>query len=124
MWRRKSPTWRALAEGGDISYLVKALRERDKRLTFLDAKLMPVENPDRQQLRLALRQREASWRDILRSNVPQGRMVLQQLLGVPIRVASHADRPSWMADPRPEGLLAGMVQGLASPSGIEPESQP
>jgi hypothetical protein len=108
-----------IASGGDIPQLVTGLKDRDRRLKLLDARLAPKEARDREPLRLALEQRVADWRKILRSNAKQGRMVLQQLVG-PLAVHSNNNRPSWLAQPRPEGLLVGMVQGVASPTGLEP----
>jgi hypothetical protein len=101
-----------IASGGDIPQLVTALKDRDRRLKLLDARLAPKEARDRETLRLALEQRVADWRKILRSNAKQGRMVLQQLVGQLVVLANN-DRRSWLAQPRPQGLLVGMV-----PNGI------
>ena len=105
-----------IAEGGDIPALASALKERDRTLKLLDARLAIREAPDRERLRLALEQRVAEWRGILRANPRQARMVLQQLIG-PITVEG-APRPSWVATPRPGGLLVGLstVHGVASPT--------
>ena len=65
----------------------------------------------------------AEWRDVLRQHPREARMVLQQLIK-PIELHSEADRPAWLAKIRPEGLLAGMVHGMASPPGFEPGFQP
>jgi hypothetical protein len=50
-------------------------------------------------------------------------MVLQQVVR-PILLHNEADRPAWIAKPRPAGLLAGMVYCLASPAGFEPAFWP
>lgn len=47
----------------------------------------------------------------------QGRMVLQQLVR---EIEVHSEPvPESLATPRPAGLLAGMVLGVASPTGFE-----
>ena len=58
------------------------------------------------------------WRQILRQNPKQARIVLQQLVG-PLHVW-HSEQ-KWTGVPKPEGLLVGMVHGLASPTGVVPE---
>ena len=95
-------------DGNEIPALVAMLKERDKRLKVLDSRLAPRDTPDRQALETALLQRVADWRGILRSNPKQGRVVLQQLVGE-ISLHSTADRPHWLATPRPAGLLVGLV---------------
>jgi recombinase/recombinase-like zinc beta ribbon protein len=110
----------AIAAGGDIPALTSALKERDKQLRVLDARLVPHEPAERETLRAALEQRVSEWKTILRSNPRQARMVLQQLIG-PITVEGEP-KPAWMAQLKSGGLLAGMVMGLhmASPTGFEP----
>jgi hypothetical protein len=118
--------------------LVSALEERKRRLTALDASL-GTDLPDRTRLRAALEQRVADWRDVLRPETPQGRQVLRQILGpIHIRVysgdvgdlqaaAGHPVtpgphdvvdfEPTWYAETRPEGLLSGLIQSVASTGG-------
>ena len=67
----------------------------------------PRETLDRELLRLALEQRVAEWRIVLRSNPRQGRVILQQPVAE-IRLHS-TDRPRWLATPRPSGLLVGLA---------------
>jgi hypothetical protein len=55
---------------GDIPALVAMLKDRDKKLKQLDARLAPRETPDRERLRLALEQRVDEWRGILRERPP------------------------------------------------------
>ena len=110
----------AIALGGNIPAVVQLLKERDKRLKALDAILAkPPALPAREKLRAALEQRVEDWREVLRSNTPQARMVLQQLVG-PITMPETTERPRWLAQPQPAGLLVGMVHGVASPTGFEP----
>jgi hypothetical protein len=105
-----------VAQGGDTPALVAMLKDRDKRLKQLDTQLVPREAPDREALRLALMQRVAEWRGILRANARQGRMVLQQLVGS-ITVCAD-ERPSWLATSRSAALLVGMVPCCHSLRGI------
>jgi hypothetical protein len=46
-----------VAAGGGLTTLIQALTDREKRLRYLEAKLVPVVDPDRQKLRHALEQR-------------------------------------------------------------------
>jgi hypothetical protein len=116
---------RGIAQGGDIPALAVALSERDKRLKVVNAQLArPVHLPDREVLKAALELRTANWRDVLRGpHVAQARVVLQHLLDLPIRVHNEP-MPKWMAAARPEGLLVGLVQSVASPAGFEPAFWP
>ena len=118
----------AIAAGGDIPALVKELQKRDKELKALDVKLArPVlAMPEREGLREALRLRGGQWRDVLRGpHVAQARLVLQHLIELPIQIRwDHNTPPKWATKSRPGGLLAGLIQNVASPSGIEPESRP
>lgn len=50
---------------------------------------------------------------------PQARIVLQHLLDLPIRIHNEP-KPKWMASARPEGLAVGLIQSVASPTGIAP----
>jgi hypothetical protein len=43
-------------------------------------------------------------------------MVVQQLVGT-IEVCA-SPRPAWLAEPRPAGLLVGLVHHVASPTGV------
>ena len=128
---------KAVAVGGeDIPSIVKMLKDRDKRLRVLDAKLS-AEPPDRAKLREALEQRRQDWRAILRSNVAQARVVLQQLIALPLVVEAEPV-PSyikegdhrgweWLAKARPYGLLVGLtptVHDVVSPGGVEPPFSP
>jgi site-specific DNA recombinase len=115
----------AIAQGGDIPSLSKALKDRDKQLQALDAQLrQPVVLPDRDVLRAALELRTADWRTVLRGpHVAQARLVLQHLLDLPMRVF-NAPKPKWIAAAKPEGLAVGLVQLVASPPGFEPGFQP
>jgi len=85
----------AIAVGGNIPVLVKQLAERDQRLKTIDTKLAkPVTFADRDALRAALERRAGEWRDILRSkHLEQGRMVLQHLIDLPIRVHNEPMPP-------------------------------
>jgi hypothetical protein len=96
-----------------------------RRLRDLDAKLAtPVVTPDREALRRALELRSGQWRDILRGkHVEQGRLILQHLVDLPIRIMNDP-RPTWMTQTRPNGMLVGMIQKVASPPGFEPGFQP
>lgn len=127
----------AITAGGQIEELVAALKERKRRLTTLDFSLR-AETPDRERLRPALEQRIADWRDVLRQEARQGRQVLRQVVR-PIQVrpfdegggtffeptrlvdaegwTRQDDVPWWEAPFKPEGLLVGLIQSLASPTG-------
>ena len=109
----------AIATGGDIPALAKALSERDRALKAIDAKLARVVVlPDRDALKAALELRSADWRKVLRGpHVAQARIVLQHLLDLPIRI-HNAPEPKWMASARPEGLATGLGKwtgGFRSP---------
>jgi hypothetical protein len=108
----------AIAAGGNIPELVAALQKRERDLKALDAKLAkPVVVADRDVLKAALELRTADWRNILRGpHVQQARLVLQHLLDLPIRIHNEP-KPKWVAAARPEGLMAGLVQSVASPRG-------
>jgi len=105
----------AIATGGDIPALALALKERDKRLRALESRLVPRARPDRDALREALTLRAAEWRTVLRGNVRQAKMVLQNLIG-PIEVHG-TPRPRWVAEPRPDGLLVGILPS-SMPGGL------
>lgn len=127
----------AITAGGQIEELVSALKERKRRLTALDLSLRS-ETPDRERLRAAWEQRITDWRDVLRQQTRQGRQVLRQVVG-PIQVRPfdegggtffeptrlvdaegwirQDDTPWWEAPVKPEGLLVGLIQSLASPRG-------
>jgi site-specific DNA recombinase len=118
----------AIAAGGDIPALAEALKDRDARLRRIDAQLVPREAPDRVALRAALEQRAAEWRETLRANPVQGRMVLETLMGplevsrpMPAQAAEwiYRNDPEWCAEVKPEALLAGTdaVRLVASPAG-------
>ena len=129
---------KAIASGGDIPALAGALQERDKRRKVIAAQLAkPVSLPDRDLLRAALELRCADWREVLRGpHVQQARMVLQHLIEVPIKIVNtpppayikkgHTPRGikqrsrKWVAAARPAGLMVGLVQSVASPTGFEP----
>jgi hypothetical protein len=75
------------------------------------------EAPDREALKAALQLRKGEWRDLLRGpHVAQARLILQHLIDLPIRIP-NAPKPKWMTKTRPGGLLVGLVQSLASPTG-------
>jgi hypothetical protein len=114
------------AGGGDIPALVAMLKERDRKLKLLDARLDDRSRPNREALRAALEQRVTEWRKILRSHTRQARMVLQQVMLGPITLHDEAGRPSWLGQPRPAGLLAGIANGtsVASLTGFEPVLPP
>ena len=115
----------AIAQGGSIPELVKQLQDRDQRLKPLEAKLAkPLTLPDRDAMLESLMRRTAEWRAILRGpHVEQARVVLQHLIDLPLRVHNEP-KPKWMAVGRPEGLMVGLVQSVASPPGFEPGFQP
>jgi hypothetical protein len=106
----------AIAAGGDIPALAKALAERDKALKALDAKLAkPVVLPDREALKAALELRKGDWRGLLRGrHVAQARLILQHLIDLPIRISNEPvpdfiKRGKWKAKTKPGGMLVGLV---------------
>ena len=116
----------AIAAGGDIPALAKALAARDRRRTALDAKLArpAPERPDRARLRAALALRGREWRATLRDRryVQPARVVLQHLVQLPIEIdrVSFGPPPRWATQTRPGGLLVGLIQTGMSPTGFEP----
>jgi len=134
----------AIKLGGNIPALVESLTGTQVRLTLIRRQLEPREAADRSQLREALDQRVAEWKQILRANPGQGRQVLHHLLGIiqlwvgeasDLNVYAGADPRDrsgkenitmadvrWSADAKPAGLLAGLRQsiGMASPPGPAP----
>lgn len=110
----------AIARGGDIPQLVDRLKERERALRKVESALVPTRIPERAVLADALKKRASDWKVAMRQNVAQARAVLQQLVALPLTLHTEHDRPRWLAQPRPEGLLVGMVQELASPPGFEP----
>jgi hypothetical protein len=137
---------KGIAAGGDIPALAEALSERDRSLKRIDATLAaPVAMLDRDALRAALELRRGEWRELLRGpHVQQGRLILQHLIELPIRVENepipkfmkrgdergqlkwkdgrwvNADESKWSAKTRPGGMLVGLIQNVASPTGFEP----
>lgn len=115
---------------------MKELQARDRKLKDLDAKLAkPAVTPDRDVLRAALRLRGTEWRDVLRGpHLDQARVVLQHLINLPIKILNQPipkyikrgdtrgteNIGKWAANTRPGGLLVGLVQNVASPTGFEP----
>ena len=117
------------------------MKERDGRPQALTAQLAkPVVMPDREVLRAALELRTGQWRDVLRGqHIAQARLVLQHLIDLPIKVHNEPVRNyikkdggrgagsarrfingKWVAAVRPNGLMVGLIQNLASPTGFEP----
>jgi hypothetical protein len=72
----------AIKLGGNIPALVESLTGTQAQLTLIRRQLEPREAADRSQLREALDQRVAEWKEILRANPGQGRQVLHHLLGI------------------------------------------
>lgn len=107
----------AIKAGGDIPVLVAELKKAHARLAAIRGRLRPSEPVDRANLREALTLRAAGWRETMRSNPKQGRQVLEELIG-PIELWMDGPIPAWIAQTKPEGLLRGVVQGLASPPGF------
>jgi site-specific DNA recombinase len=108
------------AATGDVQALAEALKDRDRRLKAVDAKVAkPVVVPERDVLKAALELRSGQWRDVLRSpqHVAQARLVLQHLIELPIRLFNEP-KPKWMTQTRPGGMLVGLVQSMASPPGF------
>lgn len=138
----------AVKAGGDIPSIVEELKRTNARHADVRRRLEPREQHDREQLRLALEQRVAEWKSVLRSNPGQGRQVLHHVIGpimlwlgdyADLAVADAADPRDrrgkknltaadvrWTAETRPSGLLAGMgvVQQMASPRGYVKGRQP
>ena len=93
----------AIATGGDIPALAKALAERAKRMKDIDATLAPRETPNVAELRAALEQRVSEWREVLRKNPRQGRMILETLMG-PLELERPMDPPDWAWEMMAEDL--------------------
>jgi hypothetical protein len=62
-------------------------------------------------------------------HIPQARLALQHLMNPPIQILNQPvpsytrkgdTRGIWRAETRPGGLLVGLVQSVASPTGFEP----
>lgn len=77
----------------------------------------------------ALELRRSQWRDLLRGpHVQQARLILQHLIDLPIRIPNQPAPKfirrgkqhdgKWLAKTRPGGLLVGLVQSLAFPTGV------
>jgi len=100
-----------------VPALLKSLQERDRRLRDIDAQLKrEVIIPERDALRAALELRRGDWRKLLRGeHVQQGRMIVQHLMSLPIRIFNDPV-PRWMTTTRPAGMLVGLIEGLASQS--------
>ena len=104
--------------GGEIPSLVSEMKKVNAKLTDLQRRLTPREEPNKEELRRALEQRATDWRRIMRSNIVQALMVLKHLMD-PLMVEGEP-RPSYIAPLKPEGFLVGLVQNETSPAGFEP----
>jgi len=96
----------SVAAGGDIPALAHALRDRDKRVREIDTQLAPRETPNETELRAALEQRVREWRDVLRRNPRQGRMVLEASMG-PLEIERPTNVLQWAVDLMNEPALVG-----------------
>ncbi|HXG69760.1 MAG TPA: recombinase family protein [Gemmatimonadaceae bacterium] len=110
------------ASGVPAETVAPKIRERQTTLRQLDAQLRDPRQPkpDIEKLRAALEQRATQWKADLRAEPRVARLVLRRLVG-PLTLWEEAGAGvRWDAPPRPEGLLDGLVQLVASPAGFEP----
>jgi DNA invertase Pin-like site-specific DNA recombinase len=120
----------AIKAGADIPTVVAELKTANARLQEVRRRLSPQEHHSRAELREALEQRVAEWRQVLRTNSQQGRQVLRHLLGevrlwvgtVEDLAIADAARPgdsrgtegitaadcAWTASAQVEGLRVGL----------------
>lgn len=116
---------RSIAAGVPPQSLAPVIREKEKAIANIEAKLRvpaPV-RPNVEQLRAALEQRAETWRQDLRKEPKMARALLRRLIG-PLEMKDIGPKPDFIveleAKTKPEGMLVGLVQDVASPTGIEP----
>lgn len=78
----------AIATGGDLAVLVKAVKDRQQQRDTLNRKLAAVEHAGRQidwaKAERELRAKLDDWKGLLQRQVPQARQILKKLLRGPI----------------------------------------
>jgi hypothetical protein len=132
----------AIGLGGNIPTLVERLREAEARLRAIEAELAPRDEPDRDALRVAMLTRLGDWKAVLRAHAPQTKEILHSLLDPIVVGEAHLPEPmqvvdrrgvedlgsgdyvDWVTAVRPESLLRGYYNRMASPAGFEPASPP
>jgi hypothetical protein len=116
----------AKTAGQSIPQLASEVEKVNARRLELRGRLAAVpEMPDRDRLRLALRQRVADWRDVLLRHQEQSRLVVEQLTGGKLTMLKKGTRPFWLIELEAVALLAGLPHLCgSSPTGFEPVFQP
>ena len=111
----------SLAAGVPAETLAPAIRERDTAIARLEVDLRKPRQvrPDLDQLRAALDQRAADWKDQLRAEPAVARLLLRRLVGPMTLWMESETGARWEAETTTE-LLNGLVQLVASPEGFEP----
>jgi DNA invertase Pin-like site-specific DNA recombinase len=113
----------AIAEGGELSPLVEALRTQEARRQELRARLATLTTPAFRKPRDGREQLErhlVDWRGLLRANVEQGQQALRRLIDGRITFTPRDDHYEFRGTGTVQPMLAGVVQKLASPTGFEP----
>lgn len=120
----------SIAAGVPADSVAPAIRDREAEIARLEVQIrQPRPVPiDRERLRAALEQRAAAWRADLRAEPQIARLVLRRLIG-PLEMREPEEVPEfmqdlvgmedgvrWEAEPKPAGLLQGLVQLDKSPT--------
>jgi site-specific DNA recombinase len=120
----------SVAAGVPAGAVAPKIREREQKIANIDAQLRaPRPEPvDVERLRAALEQRTAEWKAILRTEPKVARVLLRRVLGpieMPAETAEDLQRiVDWEVKTKPEGLLDGIYNRMASPAGFEPAFWP
>ena len=124
----------AVATGGELGSLLSALRDRESRLDNLRAaceglqlRKQNARSLDKRRVGAELRELAKHWRDVLAGEPAHARPILTKLLVGRVSFTPLEDPRRW--ELRGRGTISGLFRsvlplGMASPTGIEPVSQP
>jgi hypothetical protein len=112
----------SIAAGVPAETVAPQIRSREAEIVKLEAKLRVPRQapPDIERLRTALTLRAEQWKRDLRAEPKVARLLLRRLVG-PL-VLWDEPRPDWVkweAAAKPEALLEGQIQLVASPDGAD-----
>ena len=123
----------ALIVGGPLKTLVSAIKTAERQADQIELELGsldgqdPLSCLDRERISNDLRARLDDWRGLLRRHVPQARQILRKLLVDRVVFTPRTDHYEFVGPWTLGKLVSGVVdlpQGMASPTGFEPVSQP
>jgi site-specific DNA recombinase len=120
----------AIATGGQMAPLLAAVQARQTRRDELRAGIAAAGAPagiDRRTIEKRVRAKLADWRRLLTSSIEDGRNLLRQVLGGPLRFVPEKKQYRFEGVAAIDRLLsgiAGLPTCVASPPGFEPGFQP